>query len=94
MIYEPVERHVPIQQGDIFRDVPSIDISLQDLTIVEPEEGATPQIRALSWLDVLSTEAASQTPGDAAEHPPFIHALLPAGNNARAARGPPERHGE
>jgi hypothetical protein len=75
MIYERVEPASPIQQGDIFRDVPRIDISLQDLTVLErTEENAS--FQALSWLDAIDTEG-ELVPSATDEEQPFLRALLP-----------------
>jgi hypothetical protein len=48
MIYERVESSKPIQQGDIFRNIPRLEISLAEIPVVD-EEGT----RVTSWQELL-----------------------------------------
>jgi hypothetical protein len=56
VIYESVALDAPIQQGDIFKDIPRIDISLLRMTVVI-REGEEEQARELNWMDALSDPA-------------------------------------
>ena len=49
MIYEPVEYSHPIKQGDIFRDVPRVDLSISQIAVVEDDA-----IRSMTWDDALA----------------------------------------
>lgn len=55
MIYEAVAADVPIRQGDIFVDIPKVEISLSTLIVVEEDD----QARETSWRDTLA-EAGSR----------------------------------
>jgi len=61
MIYEALSQDEPIRQGDIFRDLPRVDISLQDLTVLT-RSPITDDIehREMSWDDALRDGAASE----------------------------------
>lgn len=48
MIYDRIDLNDPIKQGDIFRDVPRVDVSLTELAVVE-DDG----VRSTTWDDVL-----------------------------------------
>ncbi len=48
MIYEKVEPARPIRQGDIFRNIPRLEISLAEIPVVD-EEGT----RVASWQELL-----------------------------------------
>lgn len=50
MIYLPVDPAEPIRQGDIFRHVPRVDMSLSDLSIF----GASDSIKRADWKDVVT----------------------------------------
>lgn len=50
MIYEVPSPDAPIQQGDIFRGVPRIEISLEALSVLEEDE----QLEKKTWKDILS----------------------------------------
>ena len=52
MIYESVDAATPIRQGDIFRNVPRVDISLNRMHVVARENGNT-QALELDWVDAL-----------------------------------------
>lgn len=62
MIYDLVEANAPVQQGDIFRDIPRIDFSLHQMSIVDVDDYYT---RVLSWRDLLE------------EQPEAINVVLP-----------------
>jgi len=50
MIYDRVEAGAPLQQGDIFRHVPRVDLALAPLVIIEEDE----QPRKTNWSDLES----------------------------------------
>ena len=49
MVYETVDTHASIRQGDIFRDIPRADLSLGMLTVLD--DGNT--LRDRTWREVL-----------------------------------------
>ena len=49
MVYLTVDSQAPINQGDIFRDVPCVEMSLASLSILDDD---TP--RVTSWRDILT----------------------------------------
>lgn len=56
MIYEAVSPGEPIRQGDIFRDIPRVDLSLRRLAVVEDDDPIE-----TSWAELLA-ETDSSTP--------------------------------
>jgi hypothetical protein len=52
MIYEAVVPSEPIQQGDIFRDIPRVDFSLSSLAVLDKNYQPT----ATTWRDVLTSK--------------------------------------
>lgn len=72
MIYESVEINDPIRQGDIFLNVPRVDLSLAEIAIVDDHDD---QLQS-SWLDLIHTGNASQ--GITAILP-IIPVVLPTG---------------
>ena len=50
MIYETVETTEPVQQGDIFRNIPRVDFSLSSLAIIDKDDEA----KAMTWRDALT----------------------------------------
>lgn len=50
MIYEAPSFDAPIQQGDIFRGIPRIEISLGALSVLEEDD----QLEKKAWKDILS----------------------------------------
>jgi hypothetical protein len=54
MIYEVSNSDDAIKQGDIFRDIPRVDLSLATMAVVDAEGQ-----RAISWSDVVEEFAAS-----------------------------------
>jgi hypothetical protein len=65
MIYEVPPLDAPIQQGDIFRGVPRIEISLDALAVLEEDE----QLEKKAWKDILS--------GNDPARPETVTAVLP-----------------
>jgi hypothetical protein len=63
MIYDGVNFADPIQQGDIFRNVPRVDFSLSTIAIIDANDEA----RETSWREALNTH----------EDSPIISAVLP-----------------
>jgi len=55
MIYEPVKIDDPIRQGDIFRNVPRVDLSLADLVVVDDDDS-----RQTTWRDLVLEGSATQ----------------------------------
>jgi hypothetical protein len=49
MIYSSVDNSVPIQQGDIFRDIPRVDFSLRQMVVVDEDESP----RVAAWTDLM-----------------------------------------
>jgi hypothetical protein len=54
MIYETVKLDDPIVQGDIFRDVPRVDLSLATMAVVDSDGQ-----RELSWIDAIDEGSSS-----------------------------------
>ena len=54
MIYEEVQQDAPVRQGDIFRSLPRIDVSLQKFVVLARKnpKGA-PATREMSWQNAL-----------------------------------------
>jgi hypothetical protein len=52
MIYESVNVEDPISQGDIFRNVPRVDFSLETMAVVEEDEEKI-ELHHTSWRDAL-----------------------------------------
>lgn len=50
MIYDQVNPQSPIRQGDIFRRIPRVDLSLASLAVVDEDES----YRKTSWRDALA----------------------------------------
>ena len=48
MIYLPVRENEPIEQGDIFRNIPQVEISAEEMLVVRDDS-----IVERSWLDVI-----------------------------------------
>lgn len=65
MIYEIPPPDSPISQGDIFRGVPRVEISLDALSVLEEDE----QLEQKAWKDILSASDPHQ--------PPTVTAILP-----------------
>ncbi len=55
MIYESVKIDDPIRQGDIFRNVPRVDLSLADLVVVDDDDS-----RQTTWRDLVLEGSATQ----------------------------------
>jgi len=70
MIYESVGTEKVIEQGDIFRTVPRIDISFENISVLE-EDPDTQEIESqtVSWREAVQTKAVRQEP--------LIRAILP-----------------
>lgn len=49
MIYERVEQITPVRQGDIFRNIPRLEISLAEIPVVD-DEGS----RVASWQELVA----------------------------------------
>src|SRR6266481_1901995 len=50
MIYEAVGPTEPVQQGDIFRNIPRVDFSLSALAIIDKDD----QTKEATWRDVVT----------------------------------------
>lgn len=55
MIYEAIASTEPIQQGDIFRNVPRVDFSLSSLAIVDEDDEA----KEMTWRDALALNSSA-----------------------------------
>lgn len=55
MIYASVDATSPVQQGDIFRDIPWVDFSLQEMAILD--EAAPTGLTSTSWSQLLQEES-------------------------------------
>jgi hypothetical protein len=62
MIYDAVDEQEPIQQGDIFGDLPRVDISLSQLDVLD-ENAETQELEArqISWSDFVQTGSKAQS---------------------------------
>jgi hypothetical protein len=58
VIYEAVAPDAPIQQGDIFRSIPRVDISLLQMTVLVKENDEE-EARELAWTDALLNPGAA-----------------------------------
>lgn len=57
MIYEAVVPHAPIQQGDIFRNIPRVEISLARMSILVRRDEDT-DVREVAWEAALRDDSA------------------------------------
>ncbi len=55
MIYSPVGVTEPIRQGDVFRDVPMVDLRLSALSVI----GLDDELRQTTWRDILAGRGGS-----------------------------------
>ncbi len=55
MIYESVQIDDPIRQGDIFSNVPRVDLSLADIVVVDDDDS-----RQTTWRDLVLEGSATQ----------------------------------
>src|SRR5688572_11421862 len=55
MIYETVSTIDPIQQGDIFRNIPRVDFSLSSLAIIDEDDEA----KEMTWRDALALNSSA-----------------------------------
>lgn len=55
MIYEATTADEPIRQGDIFRRIPRVDLSLSTLAVIDDEDGA----RQVTWKEALEDGGAA-----------------------------------
>ncbi len=55
MIYEPVKLDDPIRQGDIFKNVPRVDLSLANIAVVDDDDN-----RQTRWRDLVLEGSATQ----------------------------------
>lgn len=55
MIYEPVKPDDPIRQGDIFKNVPRVDLSLANLAIADDDDYSR-----MEWRDLVAQGSAAQ----------------------------------
>lgn len=53
MIYDLVAAESPVQQGDIFRDIPRVEISLAEMTVLAKGEGGI-QPQEMQWRTALT----------------------------------------
>lgn len=51
MIYEGVGSIEPVQQGDIFRNIPRVDFNLSSLAIIDEDD----EPKAMTWRDALTS---------------------------------------
>jgi hypothetical protein len=51
MIYEAVGAIEPVQQGDVFRNIPRVDFSLSSLAVIDKDD----ELKAMTWRDVLTS---------------------------------------
>jgi hypothetical protein len=51
MIYETIPADAPIQQGDVFSNIPKIEVSLASLSVALPTGGT----RQMTWRDALQS---------------------------------------
>ena len=59
MIYDDVDEKEEIRQGDIFRNLPRVDISLKEITVFAGS-GDSVSVEEMSWEDVLQRSDASE----------------------------------
>jgi hypothetical protein len=55
MIYEAVGSTDPVQQGDIFRNIPRVDFSLSSLAIIDGDD----EPKSVSWRDIVLSNPAT-----------------------------------
>ncbi|MBI4475931.1 MAG: hypothetical protein HY654_02090, partial [Acidobacteria bacterium] len=58
MIYSPVAPDSPVRQGDLFRNVPRVDFSLNELSVVEQND----TIVATRWADLPQVQELTPDP--------------------------------
>ncbi len=75
MIYERVAPATPIRQGDIFRDLPRVDVSLEMMTVIAREDGEAHPVEQ-DWLDALTDKDVVEVPEEE-NSPRFVRAVLP-----------------
>lgn len=79
MIYDRTDAAQTIRQGDIFRHVPRVDISLDEIAVLAREnDGAQPETRVMSWSDAIedTTVASTIAPNTQPDHR-LVRAILP-----------------
>ena len=79
MIYEAVDEQEPIKQGDIFRDLPRIDVSLDEMAVLARDRDSESIVpREMSWTDILDDEEATEvTVTDEDHRLRIVRAILP-----------------
>src|SRR6266550_3586331 len=80
MIYETVAPAEPIQQGDIFRNIPRVDFSLSSLAIIDKDD----EPKEMTWRDVLSSDPSEPISAVLAVKPVMAIVIT---QNCDAARG-------
>src|SRR5579863_1140776 len=58
MIYEPVPEDAPFEQGDLFRQLPKPEFSLQEVVTVSQPQAGQAEFRTSTW----DRAAAEETP--------------------------------
>jgi hypothetical protein len=78
MIYEIVPDGEPLRQGDIFKQLPRVDVSLSELVVLAQDaESSEIDIRPMSWPDVLRDEEVSEQTDENGESTNLVRAVLP-----------------
>jgi hypothetical protein len=77
MIYDSVDETETIRQGDIFRNLPRVDISLKELAVLaSTSEGES--VEEMSWEEAIRDSNASEVIGtDTDKETLLIRAILP-----------------
>ena len=75
MIYEYVAPHEAIRQGDIFRKIPRVDLSLREMTVLARTDKDPGSVQ-MDWEDALGDADVVEV-GEDGTKPCFIRALVP-----------------